>query len=50
MNKDDCLDQDGMLEAILAHERERWDRRRQNNDGICNAEAIRLSLKQFVTL
>ena len=37
MNKDDYLDQDGMLEAILAHERERRDRRRQYNDGIRNA-------------
>ena len=45
MNRDDYLDQDGMLEAILAHERERRDRRRQNNDRIRNAEAIRLSLK-----
>ena len=41
MNRDDYLDQDGMLEAILAHERERRDRRRQNNDEIRNAEAIR---------
>ena len=50
MNRDDYLDQDGMLEAILAHERERRDRRRQNNDEICNAEAIRLSLKRFVNM
>ena len=28
-----------MLQAILAHERERRDRRRQNNDGIRNADA-----------
>ena len=50
MNRDDYLDQDGMLEAILAHERERRDRRRQNNDRIRNAEAIRLSLKRFVNM
>ena len=43
MNKDDYLRQDGMLEAILAHEREQRDRRRRKNDGIRNA--IRLSLK-----
>ena len=43
MNKDDYLRQDGVLEAILADERERRDRRRQKNDGIRNA--IRLSLK-----
>ena len=43
MNKDDYLRQDGMLEAILAHEREQRDRTRQKNDGIRNA--IRLSLK-----
>ena len=41
MNRDDYLDHDGMLEAILAHERERRDRRGQNNDEIRNAEAIR---------
>ena len=39
-----------MLKAILANERERPDRRRQNNDGIRNAEAIRLSLKRFVNM
>ena len=50
INKDDYLDQDGMLEAILAHERGRRDRRRQNDDGIRNAEAIRLSLKRFVDM
>ena len=50
MNIDDYLDQVGMLETILAHERERRDRRRQNNDGIRNAEAIRLSLKRFVNI
>ena len=50
MNRDDYLDQDGMLEAILAYERERRDRRRQYNDGIRNAEAIRLSLKRFVNM
>ena len=50
MNGDDYLGHNGMLEAILAHERERRDRRRQNNDGICNAEAIRLSLKRFVNM
>ena len=33
MNKDDYVGQDGMLEAILAHERERQDRRGQSNDG-----------------
>ena len=44
------LHQDGMLEAILAQERERRDRRRQNNDGIRNAEVIRLSLKRFVNM
>ena len=48
MNRDDYLDQDGMLEAILAHERERRYKRRQNNDGIRNAETIGLSLKRFV--
>ena len=41
MNKDGYLDPDRMLEAILAHERERRERRRQNNDGVRNAEAIR---------
>ena len=50
MNREDYLDQDGMLEAILEHERERRDRRRRNNVGIRNAEAIRLSLKQFVNM
>ena len=50
MNKDNYIDQDGMLEAILAHERERRDRRRQINNGIRNAEAIRLSLKRFVNI
>ena len=50
INKDDYLDQDGILKAILAHERERRDRRRQKNDGIRNAEAIRLSLKPFVNM
>ena len=41
MNRDDYLDQDGILEVILAHERERRGKRRQSNDGIRNAEAIR---------
>ena len=50
MNGDDYLDQDGMLEAILAHERERRGKRRQNNNGIRNAEAIRLSIKRFVNM
>ena len=50
MNRDDYLDQDGMWEAILAHERERRDRRRQNTDGICNAKVIRLSLKRFANM
>ena len=51
MNRDDYLDQDGILEVILAHERERRDKRRQSNDGIRNAEAIRcLSLKRFVNM
>ena len=50
MNRDDYLDQDGMLEAILAHERERRDRRRQNNDGIRYAETILLPLKRFVNM
>ena len=50
MNRDDYLDQDGMLEAILAHERERRDRRRRNNVEIPNAEATRLSLKRFVNM
>ena len=39
-----------MLKAILANEKERPDRGRQNNDGIRNAEAIRLSLKRFVNM
>ena len=39
-----------MLEATLAHEREGRDKRRQNNDGIRNAETIRLSLKRFVNM
>ena len=50
MNGDDYLDQDGMLEAILAQERERRGKRRQNNNGIRNAEAIRLSIKRFVNM
>ena len=51
MNKyDDYLDQHGILKAILAHERESRDRRRQKNDGIRNAEAIRLFLKPFVNM
>ena len=50
MNREDYLDQDGMLEAILEHERERRDRRRRNNVGIPNAEAIHLSLKRFVNM
>ena len=39
-----------MLDKILAPERERQRKRRQNNDGIRNAEAIRLPLKRFVNL
>ena len=39
-----------MLDEILAHERERQDRRRQINDRICNAEAIHLSLKRFANM
>ena len=41
MNKYDYVDQDGMLDEILVCERERRGRRRQNDDGIRNAEAIR---------
>ena len=41
MNKYDYVDQDGMLHEILVCERERRGRRRQNDDGIRNAEAIR---------
>ena len=33
MNKDDYVGEDGILEAILALERERQDRRGQSNDG-----------------
>ena len=50
MNEDDYLDQDGMLEAILVHESERRERKRQNNYRIRNAEAILLSLKRFVNI
>ena len=44
------LDQYGLLEVIFAQEREKRDRKRQNNDGIHNAEAIRLYLKQSVNI
>ena len=50
INKDDHLDQDGMFEAILPNKRERRDRRRQNNNGVRNAEVIGLSLKRFVNM
>ena len=39
MNKEDRLHQDGMLEEILVHERERQDKG-DNDDGIRNAEDI----------
>ena len=47
MNKDDYVGQDGMLEAILAHERERQDRRGQSNDGsiLCLLTLLTLFIK-----
>ena len=50
MNEDDYGDQNGMLEEILAHKRERQDKRRKSNDEICSAEVIRLTIKLFVNI
>ena len=46
MNKDDYIDQDGILEEILRQERDAHQRRRGNHEANADADFIRSSLKQ----
>ena len=48
MNKDDYIDQDGILEEILRQEQDARQRRRGNNEANPDAEVIHSSLKQHI--
>ena len=48
MNKDDYIDQDGILEEILRQERDARQRRRGNHEANPDAEVIHSSLKQRI--
>ena len=48
MNKDDYIDQDGILEEILRQERDACQRRRGNHKANPDADFIRSSLKQHI--